>query len=143
MMVMHYRRGRRTMVNNMSGLVVMNNHGRRAMVNNMGGLVMMDNRCRFVMNNRCGLVMNHRRRLMVIVLYNLTFIVVLGSVVIHLNLICTFSIVSVTSVVSCKNLCRHKHSAYNHCDNHQLFHNIRFLKLLLRESVSFLSAAKL
>ena len=94
------------------------------MVNNMGGLVMMNNHgCRFVMNNRCGLVMNHRRRLMVIVLYNLTFIVVLGSVVIYLNLICTFSIVSVTSVVSCKNLCRHKHSTYNHCDNHQLFHN--------------------
>ena len=113
-------------------------------MNNMGGLVMMNNhRCRFVMDNRCRLVMNHRRRLMVIVFYNLTFTVVLGSVVIYLNLICTFSIVSVTSVVSCKNLCRHKHSAYNHCDNHQLFHNIRFLKLLLRESVSFLSAAKL
>ena len=121
-------------MNNMSWLVVMDNHGRRTVVNNMG---------RLVVNNRCGLVMNHRRRLMVIVLYNLTFIVILDSVVIHLNLICTFSIVSVTSVVSCKNLCRHKHSAYNHCDNHQLFHNIRFLKLLLWESVSFLSAAKL
>lgn len=132
------------MVNNMSGLVVMNNHGRRTIVNNMGWLVMMNNHwCRLVMDNRCRLVMNHRRRLMVIVFHDLTFTVVLGSVVIHLNLICTFSIVSVISVVSCKNLCRHKHSAYNHCNNHQLFHNIRFLKLLLRESVSFLSAAKL
>jgi hypothetical protein len=71
--------------------------------------------------------------------YLFAFVAFLGTIVVHLNFVLASSVVS---VIICKNLCRHKHSAYNHCDNHQLFHNTCFLKLLIWKLFSFFVCCK-
>lgn len=97
------------MNNHGSGLVMMDNHG--------GRLVMMD-------NHGSGIIMLHYYRLfrlLFVILGNIATLV--SSVVIYTHSILFFNF---ASVVLCKNLRRHKHSAYKNCNNHHLFHNTEF-----------------
>jgi hypothetical protein len=107
--MMHYRNGVVMMNNHGSRLVVVNNHGSRlVMMNNHRGRIMMLHYCRFF---GLGLV----------ILGNIATLV--SSVVIYTHSIIFFNF---ASVVLCKNLRRHKHSAYKNCNNHHLFHNTEF-----------------
>ena len=107
--MMHYRNGLVMMNNYRSRLVMMNNHRSR--------LVMMD-------NHGGGIMMLHYYRLFglgLVILGNITTLV--RSVVVYTHSILFFNF---ASVVLCKNLRRHKHSAYKNCNNHHLFHNTEF-----------------
>ena len=112
MMVVMYGRGRRCAIHMMhyrNGIVMMDNHG--------GRLVMMD-------NHGSGIIMLHYYRLfrlLFVILGNIATLV--SSVVIYIHSILFFNF---ASVVLCKNLRRHKHSAYKNCNNHHLFHNTEF-----------------
>lgn len=117
--VMNHGRGRRTMMAHYHG-------GGVAMVVYHCGLVMY---CHMLVVGRgSGIVLHNGSRLVVRFVHMLHNIVALfATVMINLYAIICSSIVS---VVLCKTLCRHKHSAYNHCDNHQLFHNTCFFKVI-------------
>lgn len=108
-------------------LVVMYNHGRgrRLVVYNHGR------------GRRLVVVYNHRLvcRFMV---YNGAVFAVLY---VHILAVFAFSVMFyscgnrssvVTMVVLCHNLCRHKHCAYEGCNNHHLFHNCKVLMVNVR-----------